>query len=91
MIERIGPSLVEIVMIGKKRKSAKPWLRFITNLNYTAWVCLTRQALNRENMCLSIHLVSSMVCFVVMSNFFTILVGMPVIKEPLSEHANDDF
>ena len=42
-------------------------------------------------MCLSIRLVSSMVCFVVVSNFYTILVGTPVIKGPLSQHVDDDF
>ena len=32
-----------------------------------------------------------MVCFVIMSNFYTILVGAPVIKGPLSQSVNDDF
>ena len=41
-------------------------------------------------MCLSIRLVSSMVSFVIVSNFHTILIGTPVIKEPLSERVKDD-
>ena len=42
-------------------------------------------------MCLSAHLVSSMVCFVVVSNFLYNSCRNACNKKPLSERVNDDF
>ena len=42
-------------------------------------------------MCLSIILLGPWFALLLCQTFYTILVGTPEIKEPLSEHVNDDF